>query len=131
MRVQGGMTVAVCPRIQISAMVANPLQSPLGKGGRKWPGLPVWYLAIARLDLGRSTAIVVPSIPLLSLVASFLLLGEVPTLPQCVGLVFIAAGVLAFVTAPQALIAEERIPSLTAPVATPAGTGDGQQASGG
>jgi len=75
-------------------------------------GTLLWYQAIARLDLGRSTAIVVPSIPLLSLVASFLLLGEVPTPMQCVGLAFIAAGVLAFLTAPQAVIAKERIPSL-------------------
>jgi hypothetical protein len=34
----------------------------------------------------------------------------VPTPTQCVGLAFISTGVLAFVTAPQAVITEERIP---------------------
>ena len=65
-------------------------------------GTIVWYAAIARLDLARTTAIVVPSIPVLSLAASFVLLGEVPTLRQVVGMALTAAGVLAFVTAPHA-----------------------------
>ncbi|HVO22250.1 MAG TPA: DMT family transporter [Candidatus Margulisiibacteriota bacterium] len=72
-------------------------------------GTLLWYQAITRLDLARSTAIVVPSIPLLSLGASFLLLGEVPTAYQWAGLLLTAAGVCAFVTAPQ---------MMTAPVAT-------------
>ena len=63
-------------------------------------GTLVWYQAITRLDLARTTAIVVPSIPLLSLAASFLLLGEVPSPTQCIGLVLTATGVFAFVTAP-------------------------------
>jgi len=42
-------------------------------------GTLLWYGAITRLDLARTTAIVVPSIPLLSLAASFVMLGEVPT----------------------------------------------------
>lgn len=65
-------------------------------------GTLLWYQAITRLDLGRSTAIVVPSVPLLSLGASFLLLGETPSLPQLAGMLLTAAGVLAFVTAPDA-----------------------------
>lgn len=65
-------------------------------------GTLLWYQAITRLDLARSTAIVVPSIPLLSLGASFVLLGEVPTAPQWVGLLLTAAGVFAFVIAPDA-----------------------------
>jgi len=44
----------------------------------------------------------VPSIPLLSLGASFLLLGEVATPRQWLGLLLTAGGVLAFVTAPAA-----------------------------
>jgi drug/metabolite transporter (DMT)-like permease len=65
-------------------------------------GTLLWYASIARLDLARATAIVVPSIPLLSLVASFLLLGEIPTIYQSGGLLLTAAGVVAFVTAPDA-----------------------------
>ena len=42
-------------------------------------GTNLWYQAISRLDLARTTAIVVPSIPLLSFGASFVLLGEVAT----------------------------------------------------
>jgi drug/metabolite transporter (DMT)-like permease len=81
-------------------------------------GTIVWYAAIARLDLARTTAIVVPSIPVLSLGATFLLLGEVPTLRQAFGMMLTAAGVLAFVTAPHVEAWRERIPSATAPMAT-------------
>lgn len=63
-------------------------------------GTVLWYQAITRLDLARTTAIVVPSVPLLSFGASFLLLGEVATRAQWAGLLLTAAGVLAFVTAP-------------------------------
>ena len=63
-------------------------------------GTLFWYETITRLDLARSTAIVVPSVPLLSLGASFLLLGEVARPRQWLGLALTAAGVLAFVTAP-------------------------------
>jgi O-acetylserine/cysteine efflux transporter len=65
-------------------------------------GTLLWYQTISRLDLGRATAIVVPSIPVLSLGASFLLLGEVATPRQWVGLLLTAAGVLAMVTGPAA-----------------------------
>jgi len=65
-------------------------------------GTLLWYQTIARLDLGRATAIVVPSIPVLSLGASFLLLGELATPRQWLGLLLTAAGVLAYVTGPSA-----------------------------
>jgi drug/metabolite transporter (DMT)-like permease len=61
-------------------------------------GTLMWYLAIARIDLARATAIVVPSIPLLSLGASFVLLGEVATATQWAGMGLTAAGILVFVT---------------------------------
>jgi uncharacterized membrane protein len=61
-------------------------------------GTLMWYLAIARIDLARATAIVVPSVPLLSLVASFVLLGEVATATQWAGMGLTAAGILVFVT---------------------------------
>lgn len=85
-----------------------------------YAGTIVWYAAIARLDLARTTAIVVPSIPVLSLAATFVLVGEVPTLRQALGMALTAAGVLAFVTAPHAAAWRERIPSATAPLETPA-----------
>jgi drug/metabolite transporter (DMT)-like permease len=68
-------------------------------------GTLLWYQAITRLDLARSTAIVVPSIPILSLGASFVLLGEVPTAYQWGGLLLTAAGVSAFATAPHVMTA--------------------------
>lgn len=74
-------------------------------------GTLLWYQAITRLDLARTTAIVVPSIPLLSLGASFLLLGETPTLFQWIGLLLTAVGVLVFVTAPDARTRLERVAS--------------------
>ena len=51
--------------------------------------------------------------------ATFVLLGEIPTARQTGGLLLTAAGVLAFVTAPHAAAWRERIPSATAPLATP------------
>jgi drug/metabolite transporter (DMT)-like permease len=65
-------------------------------------GTSVWYAAIARLDLARTTAIVVPSIPILSLGASFLLLGEVASPREWAGLLLCVGGVSIFVTAPHA-----------------------------
>jgi len=88
--------------------------------GLSYLGTMLWYLTIARLDLARATAIVVPSIPLLSLGASFLVVGEVPTPGQAAGMLLTAGGVLAFVTAPHAVEARERVPAQTAPLAAPA-----------
>jgi drug/metabolite transporter (DMT)-like permease len=82
-------------------------------------GTNLWYQAITRLDLARTTAIVVPSIPLLSFGASFLLLGEVATKTQWAGLALTAAGVLSFVTAPHAIHPGEHIPAPTAPLLSP------------
>ena len=65
-----------------------------------YAGTLLWYSAITRIDLARATAIVVPSVPLLSFGASFLLLGEVASARQWVGLALTAAGVLGFVVAP-------------------------------
>src|SRR5438552_3142028 len=87
-------------------------------------GTMMWYEAITPLDLARTTAIVVPSVPLLSLVATFVLLREVPTLLQAVGMAVAAVGVLGFVTAPHAVSTRERAPVWTAPLATPEAPGD-------
>jgi drug/metabolite transporter (DMT)-like permease len=79
-------------------------------------GTMLWYQTIERLDLARSTAIIVPSIPLLSIGASFVLLGEVASGRQWAGLALIGVGVMGFVTAPHPVVASERIPSLSAPI---------------
>jgi drug/metabolite transporter (DMT)-like permease len=65
-------------------------------------GTVFWYQSIARLDLGRATAIVVPSIPVLSLGATWLLVGEVASARQWAGLAVTLTGVVAFIMAPQA-----------------------------
>jgi drug/metabolite transporter (DMT)-like permease len=65
-------------------------------------GTLAWYASIKRLDLARTTAIVVPSAPLLSLVVSYLVLDEVVNVRQMVGFVVTAAGVLIFALAPNA-----------------------------
>ena len=67
----------------------------------------------------RWRALPVPSIPLLSFGASFLLLGEVASLAQWAGIALTATGVLAFVTAHDAIRRGEHIPAPTAPLLTP------------
>ena len=59
-------------------------------------GTLAWYASIKRLDLARTTAIVVPSAPLLSLVASYFLLGEMVSARQLLGFAVTTAGVLVF-----------------------------------
>src|SRR5690606_11687872 len=82
-------------------------------------GTLLWYETIARLDLARATSIVVPSIPILALGASFLLLGEVALVRQWLGVALAAGGVLAFVTAPDVREPVARVPTPTAPIAVP------------
>ena len=86
----GPLLAGLLPLLAIQGMILS------------YVGTLLWYQAIARIDLARTTAIVVPSAPLLSLAASFLLLGEVPTGSQLAGLLLTVAGVLVFVTAPDA-----------------------------
>jgi drug/metabolite transporter (DMT)-like permease len=86
-----------------------------------YSGTLLWYGAILRLDLARATAIVVPSIPLLSIATAFLIVGEVPSGRQIAGLLLVAVGVLSFVRAPHAVETSERVPTQTAPIAAPAG----------
>lgn len=84
-----------------------------------YAGTMLWYQAITRLDLARATSIVVPSIPLMSLAASFLIVGEVPTGRQIAGMLITALGVLSFVLSPHAIERRERPPSATAPLGAP------------
>jgi drug/metabolite transporter (DMT)-like permease len=64
-----------------------------------WGGTLLWYNAITRLDLPRTTSIVVPSILILSFGATFLVLGEVPSPREWLGLAITAVGVLTYVRA--------------------------------
>jgi drug/metabolite transporter (DMT)-like permease len=63
-------------------------------------GTLAWYAAVKRLDLARATAIIVPSAPIVSLVVSYLVLGEQVTLRQACGFALTAAGVLTFALNP-------------------------------
>jgi drug/metabolite transporter (DMT)-like permease len=82
-----------------------------------YAGTMLWYEALARLDLARATAIVVPSVPLLSFATAFAIVGEVPSGHQLAALALVAAGVLSFVRAPHAVETRERVPTQTAPLA--------------
>jgi O-acetylserine/cysteine efflux transporter len=93
-----------------------------------YAGTNLWYQSIARLDLARATSIVVPSIPLLSFVASFLIVGEVPSIWQVGGMVIAATGVLSFVLAPHAIEVRERVPTPTAPIGAPVRAEAGDEA---
>ncbi|MCX8071490.1 MAG: DMT family transporter [Candidatus Binatia bacterium] len=59
-------------------------------------GTTLWYGAIARIDLARATVLVVPTVPVLSILASFFLLGEVPSMQQLAGAAITSVGVFAF-----------------------------------
>ncbi len=74
-----------------------------------YAGTLFWYQAIARLDLARATAIVVPSIPLLSFAVSFAVLGELASARQWLGVALTATGILTFVTAPHAGDPRQRV----------------------
>ena len=56
-----------------------------------------WYGAISRLSLSWTTALVVPGIPLISMVFATMFLGEHPTSHEIVGVLIAIAGVLALV----------------------------------
>jgi drug/metabolite transporter (DMT)-like permease len=84
-----------------------------------WFGTFLWYHTILRLDLARATAIVVPSVPVLSLAASFLLVGEIPTPVQLAGIVLAAAGVLALALAGDATGVSRVSAPRTPPAARP------------
>jgi drug/metabolite transporter (DMT)-like permease len=56
-----------------------------------------WYGAISRLSLSWTTALVVPGIPLLSMLFAMLFLGERPTAREIIGVSIAIGGVLALV----------------------------------
>jgi len=61
-------------------------------------GTSSWYAAISRLSLAWTTALVVPGIPLLSIVFALMFLGEHASQSEVIGIVIAAAGVVALVT---------------------------------
>lgn len=56
-----------------------------------------WYGAISRLSLSWTTALVVPGVPLISMLFAMAFLGEHPTSREIVGVVIAIGGVLALV----------------------------------
>jgi len=56
-----------------------------------------WYGAISRLSLSWTTALVVPGVPLISMVFAMILLGEHPTSREIIGVLIAIGGVLALV----------------------------------
>lgn len=56
-----------------------------------------WYGAISRLSLSWTTALVVPGIPLISMVFAMIFLGEHPTSHEVIGVLIAIGGVLALV----------------------------------
>lgn len=56
-----------------------------------------WYGAISRLSLSWTTALVVPGVPLISMVFAMIFLGEHPTSREVIGVLIAICGVLALV----------------------------------
>jgi drug/metabolite transporter (DMT)-like permease len=56
-----------------------------------------WYGAISRLSLSWTTALVVPGVPLLSILMAIAFLGEHPTVRMIIGVLIAISGVLALV----------------------------------
>ena len=56
-----------------------------------------WYGAISRLSLSWTTALVVPGVPLISMVFAMVFLGEHPTSHEVIGVLIAISGVLALV----------------------------------
>jgi drug/metabolite transporter (DMT)-like permease len=56
-----------------------------------------WYGAISRLSLAWTTALVIPAVPIASLVFSITFLGEYPGAHELAGIAFAVAGILALV----------------------------------
>jgi drug/metabolite transporter (DMT)-like permease len=56
-----------------------------------------WYAAITRLSLAWTTALVIPGIPLLSILCAIVFLGERATLRDVIGILVSICGVLLLV----------------------------------
>jgi len=60
-------------------------------------GALTWYGAISRLSLSWTTAIVVPGVPVLSIIFALLFLGERATIREMIGIAIAAGGVLGLI----------------------------------
>jgi drug/metabolite transporter (DMT)-like permease len=56
-----------------------------------------WYGAISRLSLAWTTALVIPAVPIVSLVFAMIFLGERPSAHELAGIAFAVIGILALV----------------------------------
>jgi drug/metabolite transporter (DMT)-like permease len=65
-------------------------------------GTTAWYAALTRLSLAWTTALVVPGIPLLSILFAVLFLNEQATRRELIGILIAALGVVALVTSTDA-----------------------------
>jgi drug/metabolite transporter (DMT)-like permease len=65
-------------------------------------GTTAWYAALTRLSLAWTTALVVPGIPLLSILFAVLFLNEQATRREVLGILIAALGVVALVTSTDA-----------------------------
>ena len=57
-----------------------------------------WYGAISRLPLARTTAFVIPAVPIASFIFAIIFLGERPTHREIIGVTLVVIGVLTLVT---------------------------------
>lgn len=63
-------------------------------------GTTLWYAAVRRIDLARATVLVVPTVPVLALGVSYLLLAETPQPLEWIGLALTVLGVYVFASRP-------------------------------
>lgn len=73
-----------------------------------------WYAAINRLSLAWTTALVIPGIPLLSILCAIVFLGERATRRDLIGILVSISGVLLLVLGPEGV---RRVPAIAAEAA--------------
>ncbi len=89
---RGGSVVELPPSAWIWLAIQGAVLS--------YGGTTLWYGAVRRIDLARATVLVVPTVPVLALIVSFLLLGEVPSFRELVGVSLTIVGVTTFAARP-------------------------------
>jgi len=86
-----------------------------GTGLCGFAGSLTWYVAINRLSLAWTTALVVPAVPMLTVVFAMVLLGEHTSARELGGIAISIAGVLALITSTRGeRIPRPRVPSAAA-----------------
>lgn len=93
-----GILIVVDPRSITSLMASGVLVPVLFTGGFVYfTGSFTWYGAISRLSLAWTTALVIPAVPIASLVFSIIFLREYPGVHELAGISLAVAGILALV----------------------------------